>query len=399
MMDEGRDLVVLDSRPIDEFRNMSIPTAVDCPGAELVYRARDYAPDPNTLVVVNCAGRTRSIIGAQSLINAGLPNKVVALKNGTMGWHLAGLQVDHGKDSTFKPRSAEAAAWAREAATKVAQKVGVSSIDKAGLAALEAKGGSLFRFDVRDPAEYAAGHLKGFLNAPGGQLVQATDRYVGVRNATIVLHDDDGVRATMTAHWLLQMGWTKVYVLKHAASAAESETGATPTPVLGLPTSGADEIGAADVKALLDAGKAVVVDLATSLQYRDKGHIPGAWFAIRAHLARRIPELLAKAGPGASVVLTSPDGVLSALAAPEVAALGLGPVKVLKGGTPAWGAAGFALEKGATRMADPLNDVWYRPYDRTEGVEAAMNEYLVWEVDLISPTNRDGDAKFRVLRS
>ncbi len=92
IMDSGRKLVVLDSRPIDEFRVMNIPTGVDVPGAELVLRVGQVAPDPDTLVVVNCAGRTRSIIGAQSLINAGIPNQVVALRNGTMGWHLAGTR-------------------------------------------------------------------------------------------------------------------------------------------------------------------------------------------------------------------------------------------------------------------------------------------------------------------
>ena len=53
-------------------------------------------PDPDTLVVVNCAGRTRSIIGCQSLSNAGIPNRVVALKDGTMGWDLAGFECERG---------------------------------------------------------------------------------------------------------------------------------------------------------------------------------------------------------------------------------------------------------------------------------------------------------------
>jgi rhodanese-related sulfurtransferase len=97
LLDSKADMVILDSRPMPEFNNMSIPGGVDCPGAELVYRVKDFAPRPETLVVVNCAGRTRSIIGAQSLINAGLPNKVMALKNGTMGWHLAGLKVARGE--------------------------------------------------------------------------------------------------------------------------------------------------------------------------------------------------------------------------------------------------------------------------------------------------------------
>ena len=101
LMRSGTDMVVVDSRPFDEFQRVSIPSATNVPGAELVLRIRDIAPSPDTLVVVNCAGRTRSIIGAQSLINAGLPNKVVALRNGTMGWTLAGLMPDSGKTRRF----------------------------------------------------------------------------------------------------------------------------------------------------------------------------------------------------------------------------------------------------------------------------------------------------------
>lgn len=97
MMRANTDMVVLDSRPFDEYSRVSIPTGINVPGAELVLRVHDIAPSPITTIVVNCAGRTRSIIGAQSLINAGVPNKVVALRNGTMGWHLAGLKTDHGK--------------------------------------------------------------------------------------------------------------------------------------------------------------------------------------------------------------------------------------------------------------------------------------------------------------
>src|SRR5262249_15620910 len=97
LMRSHADFVVLDSRPFDEYSRISIPTSTNVPGAELVLRVRDIVPSPETQIVVNCAGRTRSIIGAQSLIDAGVPNKVVALRNGTMGWHLAGLACDGGK--------------------------------------------------------------------------------------------------------------------------------------------------------------------------------------------------------------------------------------------------------------------------------------------------------------
>jgi rhodanese-related sulfurtransferase len=384
-------MVILDSRPLPEFTNMSIPGGVDCPGAELVYRVKDFAPNPNTLVVVNCAGRTRSIIGAQSLINAGLPNKVMALKNGTMGWHLAGLKVARGETRSFGPQGPEAAKFAQGAAATIARRMGIKKIDLAGLTALEAKGGPLYKLDVRDPAEYARGHLEGFRHAAGGQLVQATDQYVGARNAIIVLHDNDGVRATMTAHWLLQMSWKNTYVLDHTPASGELTTDPEPRFPQGftLPTPAAVSPQEMD--------GALVIDLDTSLRYRD-GHVPGAWFAVRANLANTIPEML-KRQPGAKrLVLVSPDGEIAALAASEAQAATALPVAILAGGMKAWRDAGMPLETGHTRMADPPTDVWYRPYDFKQDVEAAMRQYLDWEVDLVPQVKRDGDATFAVFK-
>ncbi len=396
LIDAKADMVILDSRPMAEFNNMSIPGGVDCPGAELVYRVKDFAPDPKTLVVVNCAGRTRSIIGAQSLINAGLPNKVMALKNGTMGWHLAGLKVARGETKSFGPQGADAAKFAQGAAANIAKRMGIKKIDMAGLKAIEAKGGVIHKLDVRDPAEYAQGHIKGFRHAAGGQLVQATDQYVGARNATIVLHDNDGVRATMTAHWLLQMNWNDTYVLDHKPTAAELTTEAEPRFPKGFAMPKPASVTAADLQKSL--GSTLVIDLDTSLRYRD-GHVPGTWFAVRAGLARTIPEMLKKQAGVARIVLVSPDGEIAALAASEAsdAAGGL-PVAILAGGMKAWRDAKLPIETGHTRMADPPTDVWYRPYDFKEDVEAAMRQYLDWEVDLVPQVKRDGDAKFAVFK-
>ena len=396
LVDAKTDLVILDSRPMPEFNNMSIPGGIDCPGAELVYRVKDLAPNPETLVVVNCAGRTRSIIGAQSLINAGLPNKVIALKNGTMGWHLAGLKVARGETRSFGPQGPEAAKFAQAAAANIAKKMKIKKIDKAGLAKLEARGGPLHLLDVRDPAEYAQGHLKGFRHAAGGQLVQATDQYVGARHATIVLHDNDGVRATMTAHWLMQMNWSEVYVLDHKPAASELTTEAEPRFPKGFTLPRPATVAPAELDKSLE--HALVIDLDTSLRYRD-GHVPGAWVAVRAGLAKTIPEMMAKQKGVTRIVLVSPDGEIAALAAAEAAdAAGGLPVAVLAGGMKAWRDAKLPIEAGHTRMADPPTDVWYRPYDFKDNVEAAMRQYLEWEVDLVPQVARDGDAAFSVLK-
>ncbi|MEA2980713.1 MAG: hypothetical protein QOF09_2536 [Alphaproteobacteria bacterium] len=381
LMRSGADMVVVDSRPFDEFQRVSIPSATNVPGAELVLRIHDIAPSPDTLVVVNCAGRTRSIIGAQSLINAGLPNKVVALRNGTMGWTLAGLMPDSGKTRRFTEPSRDGLAFAKSAAERVGKKFGVTRIDLKALESFRADTTrTLYVFDVRDPTEYAAGHFPGAVNAPGGQLVQATDQYAGTLGARIVLIDEREVRAAMTASWLRQMGWREVFVL----AVSGSEKGRPPAPVLGPPPPAELGIDASELSELVARDRVTVVDLALSPAYR-KGHIPGAWFAIRTRLA----EALAKIPMNGALVLTSEDGVLAGLAASETRA----PSRYLRGGNAVWQEAGFSLSTEA-RMADEPLDYWPKPYERTGDNRSAMNEYLSWEVDLLPRIERDGTTRF-----
>jgi rhodanese-related sulfurtransferase len=207
---DGANIQILDVRRFDEYATMNIPGSISVPGAELVLRAGRAAPDPETTIIVNCAGRTRSIIGTQSLINAGVANKVRALRNGTIGWTLAKQQLEHGSD---RRGEIGAIAGGETNARDVAYRAGVRRIGAAELAALQAQADrTLYRFDVRSEEEYTAGHLAGFRHYAGGQLVQEIDMAAPVRGARIVLTDDRSVRADMTASWLAQMGW-EVYVL------------------------------------------------------------------------------------------------------------------------------------------------------------------------------------------
>ena len=230
MLDAGEDIAILDSRPTPEFTNFSIPGGVCCPGAELAYRVHDAVPSAETTVVVNCAGRTRSIIGAQSLINAGVPNRVVSLRDGTMAWHLAGLELAKGATEHAGRPSAAGLAKARASAARVAARFGVRTIDRAALDRwrAEADRQSLFVFDVRTREEYAAGHLADARWVAGGQLVQGTDEQIGTLRARVVIVDDDGVRATMTASWLVQMGWRDAVVLEGGIEGHALETGMRP---------------------------------------------------------------------------------------------------------------------------------------------------------------------------
>jgi rhodanese-related sulfurtransferase len=266
LIDGAADIAILDARRFDEFNTMSLPGGISVPGAELVLRATTIAPDPETTIIVNCAGRTRSIIGAQSLINAGIPNRVVALRNGTIGWTLAGQTLAHGREDRFSAVDDAKASEARLAARNVAYRAGVKQIDGAALAVLERDiQRTLYRFDVRTPEEYARGHLAGFLSAPGGQLVQETDHFAPVRGARIVLADDLGVRADMTASWLAQLGW-EVYVLTGGFDAIETGNphALPPRPAAGRyrrPYEGTDNPAAA-MQAYLDWEYGLVDQLA-----------------------------------------------------------------------------------------------------------------------------------------
>ena len=384
-LDSGENMVVLDSRPMDEYHRMNIPTGIDSPGAELAYHVRDLAPDPDTLVVVNCAGRTRSIIGAQSLINAGTPNKVMALTNGTMGWHLAGFELENGATRTYDATSSSALAWSQGAAARVAKKYGVKTVSADTVAQWRNEGDqrTLYLLDVRSPQEFSAGHAEGFQSAPGGQLVQATDVYVGTYNARIVVADDTGVRATMTAHWLIQMGWPDVCVLEGDVTDLPAASSVAP---VGLKT--AIQVDVAAPGDLTQEGT-VVLDVSDSLSFRD-GHAPGAWWIIRA----RLKDDLAAVPMASRYVVTSGDGILARLAAADLKTLTEKPVAVLEGGNDAYTAAGLILTVGWENLASAREDLFYKPYDREGSPEEAMQQYLTWEIALVEQIKRDGTLVF-----
>ena len=386
LQDSGTKLVILDSRPYDEYHRMNIPGGIDAPGAELAYRVHDLAPDPATLVVVNCAGRTRSIIGCQSLKNAGIPNRVVALKDGTMGWELAGYACERGASRVAAAPSAAGLAKARESAKQVASRFGVRFASRAQVHAWQQDSDrTLYLLDVRTREEFEERRIAGSRHAPGGQLVQATDEYIGVRNSRVVLIDPAGVRSVMTASWLVQMGWNDVFVL-------EAENGDVPQ-FSGLATeSGPRARPSFKLWPTVERpGDATMIDFSTSLRFR-AFHVPGAWWAVRSRLA----EARAQIGEAKKLVLTSEDGALAHLAAPEAAALWPeATVSVLQGGNAAWRSAGGAGSTGFERLTTTPDDVWYKPYDHGANAEKHARDYLEWEVALVEQIKRDPTIRFR----
>ncbi|WP_010095104.1 rhodanese-like domain-containing protein, partial [Burkholderia ubonensis] len=274
-----------------------------------------------------------------------------------------------------------------------AERAGVPRIALADVAALAEPGRTLYRFDVRTPEEYEAGHLPGFASAPGGQLVQETDHHAPVRGARIVLADDDGVRADMTASWLAQMGWDVRVV--EAGAQAFGETGLPPRDVPAAP--GVAEVSPATLAGWLREAapdEIAIVDVTASANYV-KRHIPGAWFAVRAQLR----DALAVIPAARRYVFTCGSSLLARFAAADARALlpASAQIVVLAGGTAAWIDAGLPVEAGDTRLASPRIDRYRRPYEGTDNAAAAMQAYLDWEFGLVEQLKRDGTHHFRVI--
>src|SRR5713101_5837973 len=318
----------------------------------------------------------------------GIPNPVFAVRNGTIGWTLAGLDLDRGAGRRFPKLSPAARAAAQSRASALSERAGVRAVSRDTVEAWrrEPRGFTLFLLDVRNPGEFEAGHLPGFRSAPGGQLVQATDEWVGVRHAHLVLVDDDGVRATLAASWLIQMGWRNVHVLDGGITGGDLEIG--PRPPRRPPFPATDVLLLAPEALAAELDETDVMDLATSPRHT-AGHVPGAWFVVRARLAEALPRLPA----GRRLVLTSCDGTLARYAA---AGLTDRPVAVLAGGTRAWEAAGLPIERGLLRAADEVDDVYKRPYEGTDNAATAMQAYLDWEFGLVEQLARDGTHGFQV---
>ncbi|MBY4947801.1 sulfurtransferase [Cupriavidus respiraculi] len=385
--------VVLDGRPASEFRKMNIPGAICCPNGELAYRLRDLVPDATTPIVINCAGRTRSIIGAQTLINFGVSNPVYALENGTQGWYLNDFALEHGGTARYpdngSPRGVDAA---RDAAKALARRFDVPDIEAAQAAAwLADTSRSTFLCDVRTAEEFAARTLPGAQHTPGGQLMQATDQYVGVRRARLVLFDAEGVRAPVVASWLRQMGHDAVVLAGGLEAGLNAGLRAAhgPTPdIARLPAVGADELAAG-----LANRSMLALDLRGSMAYR-AGHIAGSRWSTRARLAQ---DLSGVPQDTTLVLVGEADaGDPADLAVADLHALGYRDLRRLRGGFAAWRDAGHALGEGADTLPDArCIDYLFFVHDRHDGNKAAARQYLAWETGLIAQLDAQELATFR----
>jgi rhodanese-related sulfurtransferase len=382
---QGRSFRLFDGRPLGEYAKMTIPGARAMPNGELLHRLESAGAEEATPIVVNCAGRTRGIIGAAGLMLAGIDKPVFALENGTQGWALSGRALAHG--SHPDPLPAEDAAQSRARGQALAERFGIpwiSGQEVLRLAADETR--TLYLLDVRLAEEFAAGSHPDAVHAPGGQLVQATDQWIGVRRARVVTACDTGLRATLAAFWLRQMGY-EVYVLPEIERqrgwrlARPARPKAPQMPVL-------PEIAPAAAVMAVEAG-AVLLDLRGSLAYR-AGHLAPARWAIRPRLAD------AGLRAGEPVCLIG-DAEVTAMTALDLREMGVTRVAHVGGSPAAWKTAGLPVVASPDVPDDAAAiDYLFFVHDRHDGNLDAARRYLAWELGLTRQLDPAERAEYRL---
>jgi rhodanese-related sulfurtransferase len=390
-LDAGEPLLLLDGRTIEEHRKMTIPSALPVPNGELALRWRSLAVDADTPIVVHCAGRTRSIVGAQILRDLGVPNPVWALENGTQGWALAGLTLERGSARTLPAApDARAVDAARADAAALARRGGVPVLSPAQAQAwLDDAARTTVVFDVRTAAEHSARTLPGARHAPAGQLLQAIDLQLGVRHARVLLLDDEAVRAPVAALWLRRLGWEAAVV------EGGIDSGLRLPVALPLPLAPALTRRSTDSLVALASATSppLIVDLRPSLAYR-RGHVEGASWSTRSRVVAHVRA--ASAGDRRRpVLLVAADEAIASRAAQDLREAG-------------WRSLSWTTDDALAAAAWPRVDTPDSPtdaeaidflffvHDRHDGNLDAARRYLEWETGLVAQCTPAELATFRL---
>jgi rhodanese-related sulfurtransferase len=383
LQERAAALMVFDVRTPEEYGRFCIPGGLNVPGGDLILWAEALRRKPETTVVVNCAGRTRSIIGTAALLRLGL-NNVRALKNGTMGWVLAGLELESTPTRLTPTAPDESRRQAREIALRVAEQERIPWISARELVDELAKDNVTYLVDARSEDEYENSHIPGSLNIPGGQAVQRADDFVAVKQGRIVFVSNQSARAVMAAYWYRQMGFGNVKVLQGGIEAWRDSGGSMESGIsqnLPLGFGAAKKLArmllAGEADSLLQSSSANVLHVGGSADFA-ASHLPGSKWISRGWLELKLPALLSdRTRP---ILLSCADGRNSTLAAPTLLEMGYKEVFVLDGGVQAWAGAGYPTERGLDSCLVEPNDVVLSP--SVKGDKEAMRRYLEWEIKL-----------------
>jgi rhodanese-related sulfurtransferase len=357
----------------------------------MIYRVPELNVDKDKLVVVHCAGRTRSIVGAQTLIDSGLFNNVVSLHNGTLAWQFEGFATEDGNRNVLPAPANRSAEAANRSARNIRETWAIPSLSPQELDSWRRQDGTRYVLDVRTEAEFARGHIPGARHVPGGQLLQTTDRHIAVQNSHIALVDSDGVRAVTAAMWLSRMGWEKVVTCTIPTESLGLATGLQlahePSPLV--------KISIEKAATQLASETAIVCDVRSSVAYR-RGHVARAGYLSRAEPERDFPRIPASR----EILLMAEDLAYASLVGRDLIAFGRA-VRLIDGDLAAWTAAGHPTAQGAEWLISRPIDTYFEGdhFEEPQIRDRENRAYLNWEIALIDHIVGDPAVRYAIHKS
>jgi rhodanese-related sulfurtransferase len=383
--DEDEDLLIADVRTPEEHCDMTIPGAVNLQSVDLCLYLNQLRNESQT-AVVHCAGRTRSIIGTASLEKLGFEN-VYELKNGTMGWDLAGYELEKEASRSISKKDLNEV-YNPEIESKAESLLTENDIPMISLDEFQdirdADDRVVYSIDVRTKKEYGEGHIPHTLSIPGGQAIQTADEHIAVRNGTIVFISENHVRSSIVAYWFSEMGFDRVTVFKKGIKAWRDaglpiKTGQNQEPL--AEEAEVEEMvkyaSAATVSDIIDLNASKIINVGASMDFKS-GHLPGAKWVPRYNLEMWLNNN--DIDRDTPIVLTSKQGYIAMYTAAAIQhELNYENVHVLKGGTIRWEESGRPLEQSTDGLEFDPRDEIPLPYQQGDWAKQA---YLDWEEEL-----------------
>jgi rhodanese-related sulfurtransferase len=387
-LQQKKDIFIVDSRTPEEHVRGTIPGSTSVPGAELALRLPKMITNSQTTIIVNCAGRTRSIIGTQSLRNINIPNNVYALRNGTMGWKLAGFEIEKNSKKVTPTLDFKSKFPDDDLNNKILDKYGIATIswDSYKKFLFDDDDLATYLFDVRMLNEYHVGHPRGATYAPGGQLIQATDTFIANKSSRVILFDNFLIRSAITGSWLKQMGYKNVYQLNPDDKSIEFTSEQSPSFINQFSCNELCEISAENL--FKSRNSYLVIDLSYSKKFIQR-HIDNAYWCVRS----RLFECLSQLNSSKPIVLTSDEPVMIYLAGKEIKKLLSNEIYFLKGGNKSWFDANYPTSEGEINLLTEINDSFIKPFE-AKNQNSSMKQYLEWEVGLVEKVSNDKTINF-----
>ena len=374
---QHEQLYIFDTRTAPEFQAAHLPGAYCTPGGQLALLAPEIVHDKNNTIVTNCAGRTRSLLGAHVLRRMGFSN-VYALKGGTGAWRIAGHteELEKGDGARLPQLSETGMAACKQFAEQLAKEDHIHSLTPQELRARQDSDDLVYLLDVRVLDEYQASHIPGAHFCPGTQVALLVESLVGVKNAPIITMCAGRARAIIAASLLKGAGYPNLSILDGGTTAwtqqgfpletgapneidfgqpvwmarllqglpAGVEPQALPIPGLVEATAQAELLTPQALQAQLTTGERLALLDVRSAGDFATAHVSGARWLSRGKLDIEIEQEVPNKTTW--VVLICRKGNLSPLSVPTLKAMGYQHIAILQGGFNAWQAADLPTEQG-----------------------------------------------------